>query len=844
MNFKTSTLIWVALFSLIGNSIQAQQWPWQGRVAEIRLDPVHETPLHLRFYPETALTPDEFFGFMHASLKLKEGEELVLVHSEEDMLGYQHLKFQIHHAGYPVEGAFYKAHTLDGKVLGINGNHYPISQSPQIVISELQARQLATSHIGATTYKWEIPGEEAWLQRLDHNPSATYFPKGELVYMTNALGTTAEGFRLAYRFDVYAHAPMSRQDVYIDAQNGEVVFVHEKIHTIDANGMGWTRYLGIQSIVANDNGVDFDLTETGRASGVETYNMVNTQSYNNAVGFTDDDNFWDTLDIAQVVGGTDAHWGAEMTFDYFSNIHGRNSYDGNGAALISFVNYGNGYSNAFWNGQVMTYGAGASNTRPFSTLDVCGHEFTHGLTGNTSGLIYAYESGALNESFSDIFGVAIEFFASPTPNWAIGEDIGAFRSLSNPSIFQDPDTYLGSFWVTGSQDNGGVHTNSGVQNHWFYLLTVGGSGTNDNGDSYAVTGIGMQAAAAIAFRNNTVYLNPNSGYEDARYYAIQSAIDLYGECSPEMIQTFNAWHAVGVGQPYTGNLLADYVTYDTLSCTAPFQVEFLNLSQSGISYFWDFGDGSTSTDVSPTHTYSSTGVFDVRLIAYGCSTTVDSTVHFAQIEVNTDLTCNINLPAADSTYLSSCTGNLYDSGGGLNYLDNNQGTVVIEPSGGSGVQLSFQTFNYAAGDYIAIYDGPSALSPLIGYFNGTTSPGVITSSGTALTLVENTNGFNNREGFFATWSCAVANSPEVDTRTFDVWPNPSSGRVNISYKADAIDNLNIRVLNANGQIVRELDFEDESQLNFTLDLENLSNGIYFIQLMGREFSETTKFLLQ
>jgi len=575
MNFKISHIALFAVLLFLGTTTQAQEFPWQGRVSEIRLDPVSETPLHMRFFQETALSSEEFFPFIHSSLRLGEGEELVLIGSEEDMFGYQHLKFQLHNEGYPIEGAFYKAHTKDGKVISINGNYFPISQNPQITVSELQARQIAISRIGADTYKWEIPGEEAWLQGHEGNPDASYYPKGELVYMTNYLGSTDDELRLSYRFDVYAHSPMSRQDVYIDAQNGEVIFIHNKIHTVDANGMAWTRYKGIQSIVANDNGVDFDLTETGRAMGVETYNLNNSQSYNQAIDFTDDDNFWDTLDIAQMVGGTDAHWGAEMTFDYFFNVHGRNSFDGNGAPLISYVNYGNAFFNAFWNGQVMTYGAGPGNNLPLSSLDVCGHEFTHGLTGNSSGLIYQDESGALNESFSDIFGIAIEFFASPNPNWLIGEDIGAFRSLSNPSLFQDPDTYLGSFWVTGSQDNGGVHTNSGVQNFWFYLLTNGGSGTNDNGDAYAVTGIGMQAAAAIAYRNNTVYLNPSSGYEDARYYAIQSAIDLYGDCSPEMIQTFNAWHAVGVGQPYTGTLDANFVTYDSSSCSVPFENQAL-----------------------------------------------------------------------------------------------------------------------------------------------------------------------------------------------------------------------------------------------------------------------------
>jgi len=234
----------------------------------------------------------------------------------------------------------------------------------------------------------------------------------------------------------------------------------------------------------------------------------------------------------------------------------------------------------------------------------------------------------------------------------------------------------------------------------------------------------------------------------------------------------------------------------------------------------------------------------VKLIAYGCSTTVDSTLRISQIQIDPDFVCNINLPNQDSTYLSSCTGNLFDSGGGLNYLDNNQGIVVIEPTGGSGVQLTFQSFNYAAGDFVAIYDGASTQSPLIGYYNGANPPGVITSSGTALTLVESTNGFNNREGFAATWSCAVSNDRSLGERSFSVWPNPSTGLVNLQYRANGLDDLRIKVLNTAGQTVREFDYNNQDLIEITMDLNDLGKGLYFIEIRGTDFSKTSKVSLQ
>ena len=139
-----------------------------------------------------------------------------------------------------------------------------------------------------------------------------------------------------------------------------------------------------------------------------------------------------------------------------------------------------GALNAFWNGSFMTYGDGDGNSRgPLVSLDIVGHEITHGVVQSTAGLIYRNQSGALNESFADIFGEAIEHHARNNNDWLMGGDIGLngnsgqFRSMQNPNQFADPDTYLGDYWYVGNGDAGGVHINSGVMNKWFYIMTVG-----------------------------------------------------------------------------------------------------------------------------------------------------------------------------------------------------------------------------------------------------------------------------------------------------------------------------------------------------------------------------------
>ena len=214
----------------------------------------------------------------------------------------------------------------------------------------------------------------------------------------------------------------------------------------------------------------------------------------------------------------------------------------------------------------MTYGDGdlSQGYLPLVSLDICGHEITHGVTTYEANLTYSNESGALNESFSDIFGECIEKYASGSNDWMMGCDIGAngcgaFRNMKEPNQFSDPDTYKGDYWYTGTSDNGGVHTNSGVMNKWFYVLSAGEIGTNDKSYNYNVNGISMEKAASIAYRNLTVYLTASSNYAAAREGALQSAADLYGAESAEYAATAEAWNAVGVYGPGT----------DTEAPTAP-----------------------------------------------------------------------------------------------------------------------------------------------------------------------------------------------------------------------------------------------------------------------------------
>ena len=481
--------------------------------------------------------------------------DLIFIGSEEDELGFKHYRFQQLHAGIPVEHAVMNLHAMNNKIECMNGSWikiFPEGLSVSATISESKALSLALEQIGAQIYKWQLPEEEQFLKSEQNNLQASFFPKAELVFYSGEIKIVPSQLRLAYKFEVYAHQPLSKQFVFVDANSGEILGFRELLHLTNANGTAITAYSGSQSVRTDYNGSYYRLRETNRGGSngvINTYNLQRSTNYSAAVDFADADNNWNNVNSNKDEYATDAHWGTEKTYDYFMQKHNRNSIDNLGFPLNTYVHYSLNYFNAFWDGQRMTYGDGdATNSyKPLTSLDVCGHEISHGVTQRTSNLVYSYESGALNEAFSDIFGTAIEFYARPSnADWLMGADFYTIRSMSNPNAYNSPDTYLGTHWYNGSGDNGGVHINSGVLNYWFYLLSIGGSGINDHGVSFSVTGIGIDEAARVAYRLNTIYLNSTSDYNDARFYGVLAAEDLFGTGSSQSLQVKNAFIAVGL----------------------------------------------------------------------------------------------------------------------------------------------------------------------------------------------------------------------------------------------------------------------------------------------------------
>jgi len=487
--------------------------------------------------------------------------------SEKDQLGFETHRFQQTIDGIPVEYGMMAVQTKDGKIVGETGKWVvkaPKNLEKTAKISENIALQYAMNFVGAESYKWQNKEEEEFIKKESGDANASFAPKGEVVYYSDPADEKMNDLKLAYKFDIYAEKPLSRQYVFVDAKSGKILGVDAIIHEVNTPGTAVTGYSGTRSIMTDSYNGSYRLRETGRNGGtaVQTFNLKKGTNYSSAVDFTDTDNSWNNVNTNKDQYATDAHWGAEMTLDYLFTKFGRKSIDNNHFAIKSYVHYSTNYFNAFWDGTRMTYGDGSSTTnggKPLTALDVCGHEIAHGMTSKTANLAYQRESGALNEGFSDIFGNSIERWARPTQySWKLGEDFSyVIRDMSNPNAYGQPDTYLGTYWnattttgcssPTQSNDYCGVHTNSGVLNFWYYLLVTGGSGTNDKGFAYNVSAIGLDKAAAIAYRTLTTYLSSSSTYMNARTYSLQATADLYGAGSNEVTQVTNAWNAVGVG---------------------------------------------------------------------------------------------------------------------------------------------------------------------------------------------------------------------------------------------------------------------------------------------------------
>ncbi|WP_309318510.1 M4 family metallopeptidase [Streptomyces salinarius] len=346
--------------------------------------------------------------------------------------------------------------------------------------------------------------------------------------------------------------------VITDAATGAKLYEYQGIQT----GSGKSLYSGTVELGTTKSGSSYQLYDTGRG-GHKTYNLARKTSGTGTL-FTDADDVWGTgtasSDPQDQTAAVDAAYGAQVTWDFYKESFGRNGIKNDGKAAYSRVHYGSNYVNAFWSDQCfcMTYGDGTGNTNPLTSLDVAGHEMTHGVTSNTAGLEYSGESGGLNEATSDIFGTGVEYFANSSTDkgdYLIGEAID-INGDGTPLRYMDKPSKDGAskdYWDSGL---GGVdvHYSSGPANHFFFLLAEGSGARTVDGVDYdspthdgsTVTGIGRAKALQIWYKALTEYMTSTTDYADARAATLSAASDLYGADSTEYKTVGAAWTAINV----------------------------------------------------------------------------------------------------------------------------------------------------------------------------------------------------------------------------------------------------------------------------------------------------------
>ncbi|MEV7507965.1 M4 family metallopeptidase [Streptomyces sp. NPDC090085] len=474
------------------------------------------------------------------ALGLGSGEKLVVRDVVQDADGTTHTTYERTYNGLPVLGGDLTVHAKGGVTKSVTKatQHEIKVADTDATVTPAAAESQAVAAAGAEGSKEAKPSKNA--------RKVIWAAEGAPVL---AFETVVGGLQ-------HDGTP-NELHVVTNAKTGAKITEWQAVET----GTGNTQYSGQVTIGSTQSGSTWNLTDAARGSH-KTYNL-NRGSSGTGTLFSGPDDIWGNGSPSNLeTAGADAQYGAQLTWDYYKNVHGRNGLRNDGVAPYSRVHYGNAYINAFWQDSCfcMTYGDGAGNNKPLTSIDVAAHEMTHGLTSVTGNMTYSGEPGGLNEATSDIFAAAVEFHANNAQDvgdYLVGEKID-INGDGTPLRYMDKPSKDGSSkdaWYSGigSID---VHYSSGPANHWYYLASEGSGAKVVNGVSYdsptsdglPVTAIGRDAASKIWFRALTTGLfKSNTNYAAARTATLQAAADLYGAGSVTYNNTANAWAAINVG---------------------------------------------------------------------------------------------------------------------------------------------------------------------------------------------------------------------------------------------------------------------------------------------------------
>ncbi|WP_405762106.1 M4 family metallopeptidase [Streptomyces sp. NBC_00045] len=388
---------------------------------------------------------------------------------------------------------------------------------------------------------------------MTHPASSPNPPRTRLAVL---LGTVAVMTVTAATAPATAATPAAAAAALTAQDTATVSVTDARAGTGTGTGTGHSQHSGTVPLTTYFNGTAYQLRDTTRG------NQRTLDAMNQTTGgtlFTDPDNDWGGTGTPanRQSAGVDAHYAAAVTWDFYKNVLGRNGIRGDGTGVTSRVHYGNNQPNAFWDPACacVNYGDDPATGQTLATLDIAGHELTHGVIAATAALTHSGEPGALNEGTADIFGTAVEFFADSTTDvgdYLIGERVftgATVRRMDHPSL----DGHSRDYW---SPDIGTLdpYAASGPARHFFYLLTEGSGPKEINKISYdsptydgsKLLGIGQDKAVRIWYRALSLYMTSTTNYARARTATLRATADLYGPAGVEYGRVAAAWTAVNV----------------------------------------------------------------------------------------------------------------------------------------------------------------------------------------------------------------------------------------------------------------------------------------------------------
>jgi len=500
------------------------------------------THMHLS-YKEQLVNRSEGIGVLKEDLRLLPDIDFSLERTFQSKDFTIHDRYSQYFKGMKVIGSSVVVHSKNGIVSSITGT---LAENLVNLSHKAEINKEIALQVAAEMMRLELENKGKQI-RGSISPKIESI---ELCVIDKNFPKYSKNYVLAYEVIQTLHIwnTPTKMVHYINATDGNPIFSLDMILEHNIKGTGTSNYYGAVEFDHDSiSPTQYRLMDMSRGQGI----FVNDRKTGDI--FVNSSSDWQYENKNQRAG-IDLIYGSQKFYDMMLEKFNFNSLDNQGFPLVANVNYFP-YANAFWNGKSTTYGGGDCRTfNSMTALDIVGHEYAHGFTQFNSGLIYASESGALNESMSDIFGKALEYYADSTNfSWLIGRKVakninGIIRSMKDPHRKNHPKLYKGRHWSPRDSD---VHTNSSVMNHWFYLLVEGENGKNEIGVEYDVKSIGLNNALDIAFMLNTAYLTPTSNYDNAYEYSKIIANELYGENSDEYNSVIEAWKAVGI--PYVNN---------------------------------------------------------------------------------------------------------------------------------------------------------------------------------------------------------------------------------------------------------------------------------------------------